>query len=245
MKYKSKVVSLLLFLSWAYYTEAQVKNASETFHDMDTITDNRDGKIYKTIKIGDQWWMAENLAVTQINDTIKMNFVTENKKWSELVSPAYSWYSNDEETYKAYGALYNWYAVNTDCLCPTGWHVPTDTEWKELEMFLGLSQSEANQKGIRGNNVGGRLKDKGDTFWNSPNVGATNESGFTALPEGHRNWQSGGFIDIGLYGTWWSRTEADSLHAWRRTLHYNDANIRRFTSHKRDGFSVRCIKNQK
>ena len=210
----------------------------------DTIIDSIDGKIYKTIKIGNQWWMAENLAATKFNDGRVIALITENEKWIALTTPAYCWYNNNYTTYgETYGALYNWYAVNTDCLCPNGWHIPSDAEWKQLEINLGLEESEIDKKGIRGNNEGGKLKDVGSSYWNSPNVGANNKSGFTAIPEGHRNWESGDFIDIGLFGTWWSSTEDDSSYAWRRTLHYNDDKIRRFTSHKRDGFSIRCIKD--
>ncbi len=210
----------------------------------DTIIDNRDGKIYKTIKIGEQWWMAENLAATKLKNDEALALITENSEWIELTAPAYSWYNNDEETYKGtYGALYNWYAVNTGCLCPVGWHIPSDGEWKQLETALGLSHSETEEKGIRGNHEGGQLKQVGIDYWNSPNTGATNKSGFTAIPVGHRNWKSGDFIDIGLFGTWWSSTEDDSSYAWRRTLYFGDDKIRRFTSHKRDGFSVRCIKD--
>ena len=210
----------------------------------DSIIDYRDGRIYKTVKIGDQWWMAGNLAVEKISPVDGLALITDNEEWIKLTTPGYSWYNNDKETYKDnYGALYNWYAVNTDSLCPDGWHVPTDNEWKQLELTLGLNQGKTDIKGIRGKNEGGKLKGTGINYWNNPNIGATNESGFNAIPEGHRNWENGGFIDIGLFGTWWSSTEADSSYAWRRTLYYNDDKIRRFTSHKRDGFSVRCIKD--
>ena len=210
----------------------------------DSIIDSRDGKVYKTIKIGNQWWMAENLNNTGIVDSINPVLVSDNKKWIEIKTPAYSWYNDDEKTYKdTYGALYNWYAVNKSCLCPSGWHIPSDQEWKQLELALGLDSSEIDKTGVRGNNEGGQLKKDDTTYWSNPNIGATNKSGFSAIPGGHRNWKTGDFIDIGLFGTWWSSTEADSNYAWRRTLYYNDEKIRRFTSHKRDGFSVRCVKD--
>jgi uncharacterized protein (TIGR02145 family) len=161
-----------------------------------------------------------------------------------LTTPGYSWINNDEATYRdPFGALYNWYAVDSGRLCPTGWHVPTDAEWKRAEVHLGVDPREADRSGLRGNTAGGALKEAGTAFWNPPNLGATDESGFGALPEGHRNWQTGDFIDRGLYGTLWSSTAADSSTAWRRTLYYNDTHIRRLTSHKRDGFSVRCLKD--
>lgn len=210
--------------------------------DTGTMVDPRDGREYKTVKIGDQIWMAENLAFTAFDEGAGIELILENAKWAELTTPAFCWYDNDEATYRSYGVLYNWYAVDSDLLCPPGWRLPNDEDFKELEMALGMDSNEADKEGIRGNGIGSKLKATGNEFWNLPNAGANNKSGFTALPEGHRNWQSGGFIDLGLYGTFWSTSEKDSTTAWRRTLYFDDSMIRRFTSHKRDGFSVRCIK---
>lgn len=211
----------------------------------DRIVDSRDGTVYKVIKIGDQLWMADNLSVTKFNDGEAIPLIIDPEEWVEATTPAFSWYDNDKSSYRdMHSALYNWYAVETDRLCPTGWHVPSDDEWKELEGTLGLDSSAVHQRGIRGNAVGGQLKTDGLDYWQSPNVGATNTSGFKGMPVGHRNWQSGGFVDLGLFGTWWSRTEEDASQAWRRTLHFNDDKIRRFTSHKRDGFSVRCVSDK-
>lgn len=208
-----------------------------------TLTDARDGNTYRTVRIGSQWWMAENLSVG-VGSMDGLQFVTDRGVWSTLTTPGYSWINNDEATYRdPYGALYNWYAVDSGRLCPTGWHVPTDAEWKRAEVHLGMDLREADRSGLRGSTVGGTLKEAGTGFWNPPNLGATDDSGFAALPGGHRNWQTGDFIDLGLYGSFWSSTAADSRTAWRRTLYSGDTHVRRLTSHKRDGFSVRCLKD--
>ena len=235
MKSSKRINHILLILLLPVYSYAQLTGI---------LTDTRDGTEYKIVKIGEQWWMAENLSAIKYNDGTDLLLITGNIEWTELKTPGYCWYNNDADTYKkTYGALYNWYAVNYKNICPAGWHVPSDSDWKSLERSVGLSLNEPDSAGIRGTIHGGLLKQADTSNWKSPNKDATNKSGFSALPGGHRNWASGEFIDNGLYGTWWSGTEADSSYAWRRTLYYNDGKIRRFTSHKRDGFSVRCVKN--
>ena len=149
-----------------------------------TVTDI-DGNTYQTVKIGDQWWMAENLKVTCYRNGDAIPNITDGTTWASLSTGAYCEYNNDINNVATYGRLYNWYAV-TDSrnIAPAGWHVPSDAEWKQLEMYLGMSQSEADATGWRGTDEGGKLKEVGTMHWNSPNTGATNESGFTALPGG-------------------------------------------------------------
>lgn len=234
---KQKIFYLLILLASILFNACSTLKAKTS-----AFTDSRDNKTYKTVKIGNQVWMAENLVATKFIDGSEIPFIIKNEKWNTLKTPGYSWYNNDATTNKnTYGGLYNWYAVNSGMLAPKGWHIPTDEEWKQLEKSLGITSKEIEKKGIRGESFGGELK--ANKHWNSPNLGATNESGFNGLPEGHRNWKNGGFVDLGLFGTWWSATELDGVSAWRRTLYFDDSNIRRFTSHKRDGFSVRYIKN--
>ncbi len=127
-------------------------------------------------------------------------------------------------------------------IAPEGWHVPTDAEWKQLEMYLGMSQAEADTYGWRGTDEGGKLKETGTTHWNSPNAGATNESGFTALPGGWRNID-GTFYAMGDIAIFWSSTEYNSPYAWRRRLDYDNSRVRRGNSSKQDGFSVRCVRD--
>ena len=202
-----------------------------------------DGNWYKTVKIGEQWWMAENLKTTKYNDRTPIPFVDDNSIWSETRTPAYCWYDNDETTYKdTYGALYKWYTVNTGKLCPKGWHVPSDDEWKILEMYLGMTQEQADAEGLRGTPAGGKLKEVGIIHWESPNKGATNETGFTALPGGDHEANG---IFSGIHGgcCMWSSTDFPSSQssAWQRFLGFGDAGIIRDHPDVADGLSVRCL----
>lgn len=202
-----------------------------------TVTDI-DGNVYNTITIGQQEWMKENLKVTHFNNGDTIINVTNNSTWISLNTPAYCWYNNNYAGYgNLYGALYNWFAVdpvsNGDRnLCPTGWHVPTDSEWTQLTTYLG------------GENVaGGKMKETGTIHWTAPNAGATNESGFTGLPGGYRGYVSGSFSQVGNFAHWWSTTTGDSSNAWGRGLFYLDAIVNHSISIKKNGFCIRCIKN--
>jgi uncharacterized protein (TIGR02145 family) len=148
------------------------------------------------------------------------------------------WYNNDQATYTAnkFGALYNWYAVNSATngnknVCPTGWHVPTDAEWTTLVNFLG-GESIA----------GGKMKSMGTQYWNTPNNGASNSSGFSGLPGGYRN-NEGPFANVGNVGTWWSSTEFAPADSWNRDVVFSNSGITRNFRGKPGGFSVRCIKD--
>jgi uncharacterized protein (TIGR02145 family) len=189
---------------------------------------DRDRNYYKVVTISTQIYMAENLKTTRYNDGTAVPFITDKTVWNTINTPGYCWY-DDASTYKdTYGALYNWYAVNTGKLCPTGWHVPTDAEWKTLLNAY----------------VGAKLKESGTIHWLSPNDG-TNESGFTALPGGYRN--SDGFLgpygpSIGTYGGWWSSGVFDTTTGsdWYVS---NSDNVSFGADSKQNGLSVRCLKN--
>jgi uncharacterized protein (TIGR02145 family) len=198
-----------------------------------TTVSDIDGNFYKTVKIGTQLWMAENLKTTKYNDGTAIPNVTDGTAWGGLSTPAYCWYNNDATTYKAtYGALYNWYVVKTGKLCPTGWHVHTDAEWTTLTTFLG-GESVA----------GGKLKETGTTHWQSPNTGATNETGFTALPGGYRNLGGGAFSWVGLGGYWWGSSEIGAGSAWFRSVYYYGSVAYHSLNAEGYGYSVRCVKN--
>jgi uncharacterized protein (TIGR02145 family) len=202
-----------------------------------------DGNVYKIVKIGNQWWMAENLKVTHYRNGEAIPNVTDDTQWSNLITGAWCNYNNDDANTTTYGRLYNWYAVNDSrIIAPSGWHVPTDEEWKELEMYLGMSQSEADNTGWRGTDEGAKMKESGTTHWNSPNTGATNESGFTALPGGYR-YYGGTFYSMCLYAGFWSSTGSGSDSAWYRYLNYSGSDVYRSSYDKQDGFSVRCIRD--
>lgn len=196
-----------------------------------TVTDV-EGNVYKTVKIGTQVWMAENLKTTKFNDGTNIPLVTDNMIWSNLPTPAFCWYNNERTNKNKYGALYNWYTVNTGILCPVGYHVPNDWEIGGiLTEYLGGWLI-----------AGGKLKEIGFAHWLSPNEGATNESGFTALPGGRRN-EDGSFIDIGRIGQWWSTTEFNETMSYQLYVHYLTTNFANSMNYKVVGYSVRCLKN--
>jgi uncharacterized protein (TIGR02145 family) len=156
--------------------------------------------------------------------------VTDSANWSNLSTPGYCWYTNNASSFKdTYGALYNWFTVDTRKLCPTGWHVPTDNEWIVLIDNLGGESA-----------AGGKLKETGTINWNSPNVGANDSSGFIARPGGSR-YSSSGFNNRGKYGFWWSLSESAIASATGRFLYYNSSDIKSFSDSKVAGYSVRCL----
>ena len=152
-------------------------------------------------------------------------------------------YDNNINNVVTYGRLYNWFAVaDSRNIAPAGWHVPSDAEWKQLEMYLGMSQAEADATGWRGNDEGGKLKEAGTTHWMPDNVGATNESGFTALPGGYR-YDVGYFDSMGYLTVYWSSTEDGSYSSWVRLLSSYYSEVYRPGSNWLGGISVRCVKD--
>lgn len=221
--------TLLLLIVIACFTGCK-KDVESVQKDLLTVTDI-DGNVYQTVTISTQVWMASNLKTTKYKDGIAIPLVTDGTAWSNLSTPGYCWYNNDAATNKStYGALYNGYTVNTGKLCPTGWHVPSDAEWTDLTTYLG---GEAV--------AGGKLKEAGTIHWNNPNSGATNTTGFTALPSGYRNYDDP-FGTIGNGGYWWSSSE-DAINAWNRYVSSSSSDVYRNDYSKRNGFSVRCVKD--
>jgi uncharacterized protein (TIGR02145 family) len=197
----------------------------------DPVTDI-EGNIYKTVKVGTQVWIAENLKTARYNDGTDIPLITDSTMWRNLLAPGYCWYNNDETTYKdPYGAIYNGYAVSNGQLCPVGWHVPEREEWKKLWEFLGDSISG-----------GGKLKEAGTIHWRTPNKGANNSSGFTALAAGIRYFE-GTFSSVLCYTSIWSATETGTNDQWYVGLYYGDASVIMDHRSKKHGFSVRCIKD--
>ena len=212
-----------------------------------TVTDI-DGNIYHTVIIGEQVWMSENLKVTHYRDGTAITNVTDDAAWGALTTEAYCIYNNNASgEVDTYGALYNWYAMNDSRnIAPEGWHVPTDAEWKELEMVLGMSQSEVDTEGWRGTNEGSKLAGNAG-LWPDGVLESDSEfgtSGFTALPGGYRTSSSGTFASMGSCGYFWSATESGSTVAWGRNLDYGGSAIDRSGSYKSTGFSVRLLRDQ-
>jgi uncharacterized protein (TIGR02145 family) len=169
---------------------------------------------------------------TKYNDGNSIPNITDNTKWKRLKTGAYCFGENDISNKTTYGALYNWFAVNTGKLCPVGWHVPGDSEWTTLIDFLGGESVAA-----------GKMKEKGTAHWISPNTYATNISGFSALPGGCRSSNKGTFFYIGFRNYWWSSTEGNTNCVWDRSLHYYYGNVYRSSDNKEYGLSVRCVRD--
>jgi uncharacterized protein (TIGR02145 family) len=221
------------------YTDNQYLEISENNI---TISDI-DGNIYPVVKIGRKWWTAENLKVTRYCNGDTLPNITDNREWRQVTSGAYCNYDNDERNAASYGRLYNWYAVNDSRnLAPAGWHVATDEDWKELEMYLGMNESQADDTYYRGTDEGGKLKKTGTSNWICPNTGATNQSGFSALPGGYRTY-NGYFICMGYTASYWSSTESKKSNAWHRYLSYDCSGINHNHYFKQGAFSIRCVKD--
>jgi len=198
-----------------------------------TVTDI-DGNVYETIQIGDQEWMAENLKVTHYRDGTAITNVPGAVAWGALTTAAYCIYNNNASNeVDTYGVLYNGYATaDSRNIAPEGWHVPTDAEWQVLADYLGGDAV-----------AGGKMKEAGYTHWLDPNTGATNESGYTALPGGYRWHDGSNYLGMGSAGYFWSATESNSNDAWYRILNYTSSEIFRYSFSKKFGFVIRCLRD--
>jgi uncharacterized protein (TIGR02145 family) len=208
-----------------------VHNPTKTYGSM---TDQQ-GNVYKTIIIGTQEWMAENLktSIYRNGESIVTNLT--DSEWQNTINTqigAWAFYNNDSQYDCPYGKLYNWYSVTDPRnVCPTGWHVPTDGEWATLKNYLGEDSI-----------AGGKMKSTGFQYWMSPNQEAANESGFSGLPGGNR-FYLGTYIAIGVAGYWWSSSEADTSSAWDNSISYVNGIAYQSNSFKQFGFSVRCLRD--
>jgi len=198
-----------------------------------SITDI-DGNVYTSVTIGTQVWMVENLKTTKYrNGDLIGTTAPATLEISQEATPKYQWaYDDDENNVVTYGRLYTWYAVtDTRNVCPVGWHVPSDAEWTTLTTYLG-GESVA----------GGKLKEAGTSHWIPSNEGATNSSGFTALPSGIRT-TNGSFSSLGGYCAWWSSTEESTPSAYHRYIGYDINNVGSYGYYKHYGFSIRCLQD--
>jgi uncharacterized protein (TIGR02145 family) len=231
MKTKNRIwISVLIVSGFILILLSSCKKTDET----STAVIDKDGNVYKSVTIGTQVWMAENLKTTKyLNGDPIGTTIPASLNISAESTPEYQWPSGgNESNVGTYGRLYTWYAI-TDSrkICPTGWHVPIDEEFATLTTYL------------QGDTIAGKkLKETGTTHWTSPNTGATNESGFTALPGGYRG-DDGGYHYVEYTGYWWSATGSDASDAWFRGLYYNGGYDHDLSNNKKVGFSVRCIKD--
>jgi uncharacterized protein (TIGR02145 family) len=217
---------------------SNVQGSDPVFECGEYLTDDRDGKMYATVLIGDQCWMAENLNIgTKINSTGGF------QQTDNGIIEKYC-YNNEEDSCNIYGALYEWAetmqydtAGGTQGICPNGWHIPTKNEWTDLLSFLGNWAY-----------AGGKMKstgtiEAGTGLWYAPNQGATNESGFTGLPGGFRVNNLGAFLNLGYEGTFWSSSQYDASRAWYMYLDHFAPSLSQYYQAMDYGISVRCLKD--
>ncbi len=205
-----------------------------------TVTDI-DGNVYTTITIGNQEWMAENLRVTHYQNGDAITKVLNASTWTGLSEGAYCNYDNNDNDVLTHGSLYNWHAAaDSRNIAPEGWHVPTDAELNQMEMYIGMSQSEAEATGFRGTDEGTKLKSING--WNGGGSG-TDEYGFTALPAGLRSSTSGNYEWMGSQLFLWASSEYSGTHGWYHSLPHDHADINRSPDSKYFGFSIRCVKD--
>jgi uncharacterized protein (TIGR02145 family) len=195
-----------------------------------TVTDI-DGNVYNTVAIGTQLWMSENLKVSHYRNGDAIPEITDGTTWVNLTTGAFSYYNNFIGNNLIYGKLYNFHAVSdTRHLCPVAWHVPSEAEFNTLISFLDGE-----------NFAGGKLKETGTLHWNAPNGGASNETGFTALPGGFRWYVNGVFAGLSQIGQFWSSTQYNAEEAYNLQLNYDDATAPIGWNDKNEGYSVRCV----
>jgi uncharacterized protein (TIGR02145 family) len=234
-----KIITLVLGIAFSYSCSTNSNETTST-----TITDI-DGNTYETVVICNQTWTKQNLNVSKYSDGTLIPQVTDPTQWISLTTGAWCYYDNITANGITYGKLYNWYATvgiydaasTTNPalrkkLAPTGYHIPTDVEWTQLTDCLGGE-----------NFAGGKMKSTDTSLWNSPNIGATNESGFTALPTGYRRHYSGTYNDIFHYVGFWSSSEFDTTNARTRSVNWNTSTTFKNPFNKASGFSVRCLKD--
>jgi len=236
--YTMTVTSQLLSVPYALY--AKTSGTTDILEELGLIANNYsgtmsdlEGNVYKTVKIGTQTWMAENLRANAFNNGSEVPLVNGNTDWANLSGSGHCYYWSSGEYFALrglFGALYNWYAVANGNLCPTGWHVPTDGEWTTLINYLGGTSI-----------AGGKLKARGSYYWEDSS-GATNDFGFNALPGGYRQ-SNGVYFNCFKYGSWWSSSEYNSNDGISRFIDSVTNQIYWSNDDKNLGLSVRCIKN--
>lgn len=233
-----KIFYFILFSFILFSCKSNENEESDEFaRDSGIFTDSRDNHVYKWLRIGDKIWMTENLAfIPSVYPPVSGSF-------SEPCYYVYGYSGSDvaegkqNDNYTKLGVLYNWTAAIA--ASPPGWHLPSDEEWKQLELFLGMTEEQVDTTGFRGNEEGLLLKST--STWNK-NGNGTNTSGFTALAGGLRG-SNEGFFNIGIGGYWWTTTENSSQKAWNRGLYWSIPRVNRYHMNKDYGFSVRCIKD--
>lgn len=207
---------------------------AQAINESSGIMTDIDGNVYNTVTIGNQTWMKENLKVTRYRNGDSIQHVTSNTSWAKLKTGAWCIYDNNENLLPVYGRLYNWYAVTDKRdIAPEGWHIPTNEEIFALAKYLGGYEV-----------AGGKLKEADTIHWKSPNIGADDSSGFTALPAGTRFELDGSFGGFGSYGLFWTESSNGDNFAWKYSLDYDKNYLVHNYYYKWVGYSVRCVKDK-
>ncbi len=248
---KKNITSLLVigvFLMVTYSCEKEDDNDKDNGNNGNQEAEciDGDGNLYKTVEIGEQEWMAENLRTTTYNDGSPIPNITDKSDWEADSSGAYCWYDDDSAAYVIpYGALYNWHAVNTGKLCPKGWRVSTDKDWKILEgtvdSVYDVGDLEWNGIDYRGYDAGMQLKS--DSGWAIAEFNGPDDYGFSAFPGGDRYFKGYFQNSLGNRGKWWTSTETSASSAWFRRIQGGYDDMRRHSMDRRSGLSVRCLRD--
>ena len=218
------VKAMALIFAMCCTLSLSAQKAGETVKDAD-------GNEYKTVVIGSQTWFAENLKTTKYANGNNIPNITDKGKWVDGKTAGYCWYDNNSSNKDAYGALYNWYAINTSNICPNGWHVATDADWNTLESKVGGRNKAAEA-----------LRESGTSHWKAADGNFNDEYGFGMRAGGFRN-AYGDFTWQGIDAGYWTATGKTPSYAWNRTAYYYDNHINRHEIQKCFGYSVRCVKN--
>ena len=233
-------IVLSLVIIPVIFSSCEEEKETEPVIETSTMTDV-DGNVYKTVKIGNQWWMAEDLKTTKFRDGSPIQQMQSATGWTDQ-APMYCLFDNNPQSP---GLLYNWFAISASPqIAPEGWRIPSDEDWKELERYLGMDGVEADKTSWRGTNEGNDMKIEGTKGWDTYGSNwPENKTGFSAIAGGSRLWD-GTWSVPGLLGAgfWWSATEYESDESWYRHLDYKRADIFRYHALKNHGFAVRCIK---
>lgn len=209
------------------------------------ICEDIEGNVYKTVRIGDKIWMAENLRTSLYADGSKVRYEPVKKRWNQMNTGAYCWYRNDQSNDIPHGKIYNWYAAVNSVddnmnLCPSGWRMPSDMDWDDLARAIDPKAGKVFKRKTASRNAGAILKSK-DGQWSEVHVDMSNDIGFNALPSGKRH--KGKFKGMGGSGNWWSSGELERKVAWYRVIHNGYKSLDRENYYKDSGFSIRCVKD--
>jgi uncharacterized protein (TIGR02145 family) len=252
MNQLSKICTLLILSTLIASCSKDDDNRSSTSNGCpggpSTVTDI-DGNVYNVVSIGSQCWMKENLKTTRYRNGDPITTGLSNTQWTNTTVGAWAYYENNLQYNNPYGKLYNWYAVaDGRGVCPTGWHVPSSSDWKKLIKHLDALADTTCFQCFTSNSAAGPMKATGNLqagtgLWEAPNFGATNSSGFTSLPSGVRGWSDGIYSDLSTYTSYWTSTSGFPMNAQAYDMDYSEDYVFVFVSDRNEGQSIRCIRD--